>query len=141
MLFERPPDRISEDVALWLPEEPTTTPAALFEIGFFPAFAFLGMALLIDDKGVPIFVGAFLIGLMAIAGAWLEFQRRYGEAVLTAKSPFVYGRRFEGEDPVRLSDSGRRMDAQERHRARLRPDAHVADRLGSDVPDGMNFVV
>lgn len=87
----------SSDVPLSLSEEATTTPRGLIKIAFLAAGAFLVMAVLVEDKAVPIFVGSLILALLVVGAAWLWFQSRYGEAVLTAKTQFIHGRRFEGE--------------------------------------------
>jgi len=83
---------------LRLPEEATTTPVQLFKISFFAAFAFLLMAAMLDAgaRNVPLVIGALILVLLGITAAWLAWQRRYGDAVLTAKTELIGGQLFEG---------------------------------------------
>lgn len=87
-----------ERVYLTVPEEETTTPANLFRIGLFAAFGFLAMAVVSqpETRGAPLFVGALIIGLLALVAGFLLWQRRYGESTLRATTSFTYGQRFEG---------------------------------------------
>lgn len=97
MLFERREEPVRADLPLWLPEEQTTTPRGIFKIASFAACAFFGMAFLVDEPAVPLFVGALILTTLAVTAGWLKFQSRYGSAVLTATTQFGCGRRFEGE--------------------------------------------
>lgn len=97
MLFEHRDPSINGDVPLWLSEELTTSGRGLGKIAVFVVCACLVMALLVDDKRVPIFIGAFIVGLLAVSAGWLRYQSRYGRATLVATTQFVRGQRFEGE--------------------------------------------
>lgn len=105
MLFGRELRPGDDGVRLWVSEEETTTPANVFTIGFFAAIAFLAMAGMSEPamRGVPLFVGALILLLLALAAIFLQWQQRYGEATLKAKSPLVFGKPFEGWIDTELS--------------------------------------
>ncbi len=105
MLFDREVAPGAEGIGLWVPEERTTTPVNLFKIGFFAGIAFLVMAAMSEPsmRGASLFVGAFILSLLALTAVFLLWQRRYGEATLKAKSPLIFGKPFEGWIETELS--------------------------------------
>jgi hypothetical protein len=95
------------DTGQRISEEEVSTPAGLLRVCIFAAFGFAGMALLVDDKAVPLFIGGGIIAAVVTFGLWLRFQRRYGSATLEVITPFVYGGTFSGVIQTELKTAGK----------------------------------
>ena len=87
-------------------EEPPAS-FGLVRICVFTAFGFGLMALMVEDKGPVLFIGACIVAAVAIYGLWLHFQSRYGQATLEVTSPFQYGTTFSGIIETELMTAGK----------------------------------
>lgn len=105
MLFRRDVQPGDEQIGLSVPEEKATTPVTLFKIGLFAGIAFLAMSAMSEPsmRGASLFLGAFILSMLAVVAVFLLWQRRYGEAMLKAKSPLVFGKPFQGWIDTELS--------------------------------------